>query len=94
MFLNFLKAHTCMSCINNELFFFERCSLITVTVCAYKLNNAHYEYLFAPTVEVIRLHLSKKTNPLFMFIFLYYFLQRIFNYFNRNALSFGYITIN
>ena len=27
-------------CLSNGLFFFERCSLITATVCAYKLNNA------------------------------------------------------
>ena len=26
--------------LSNGLFFFERCSLITATVCAYKLNNA------------------------------------------------------
>ena len=26
--------------LSNGLFFFERCSLITTTVCAYKLNNA------------------------------------------------------
>ena len=25
--------------LSNGLFFFERCSLITATVCAYKLNN-------------------------------------------------------
>ena len=28
--------------ISNGLLFFERCSLITATVCAYKLNNARY----------------------------------------------------
>ena len=26
--------------LSNGLFFFERCILITATVCAYKLNNA------------------------------------------------------
>ena len=26
--------------LSNGLFFFERCSFITATVCAYKLNNA------------------------------------------------------
>ena len=26
--------------LSNGLFFFDRCSLITATVCAYKLNNA------------------------------------------------------
>ena len=29
--------------LSNGLFFFERCSLITATVCAYKLNNARFE---------------------------------------------------
>ena len=49
--------------LSNGLFFLERCSLINETVCAYKLN---YENLFAHTVAVIRLHLSK------MLIFTFY----------------------
>ena len=40
--------------LSNGLFFFERCSLITATVCAYKLTNAsklsRYDDLFAHTV--------------------------------------------
>ena len=31
--------------LSNGLFFFERCSRITATVCAYKLNNARFENL-------------------------------------------------
>ena len=32
--------------LSNGLLFFERCSVITMTVCAYKLNKAHSENLF------------------------------------------------
>ena len=67
--------------LSNGLIFFERCSLITVTVCAYKLNNARYENLFAYTVAVIRLHLSKKNNPLLKFTFLKPILRRSINLF-------------
>ena len=53
--------------------------LVTAKVCAYKLNNARYEKnVFAHTVAVMRLHLSKKNNPLLIFTFLKHFLQRIF----------------
>ena len=45
------------TCISNGLFFFERCSLITATVCANKFHN--YDHIIA----VIR-HLLKKSNPL------------------------------
>ena len=57
--------------LSNGLFFFsKKCSLITLTVCAFKLNNALYENLFAHTVAVLRLHLSeKKRNPLLIFTF-------------------------
>ena len=39
-------------------------------MCAYKLNDACYENFFAHTVAVMRLHLSKKNNPLLIFTFL------------------------
>ena len=31
---------------NGLVFFFERCSLITATACAYELNNAHLFLIF------------------------------------------------
>ena len=62
-------------------FFFERCSHITATVCAYKLNNARKENLFAHTIAVMRLHLSKKNDPLLIFTFLKPILRRIINLF-------------
>ena len=46
----------------NGLFFFEICSV----TCTYKL--ARYENLFAHIVAVMRLHLSKKNNPLLKYI--------------------------
>ena len=55
------------------------CSKIVVLfICPY-LHVARYEKLFAHAVAVIRLHLSKKNNPLLIFKFLKHFLQRIFN---------------
>ena len=39
-------------------------------MCAYKLNNARYENLFAHTVAVMRLHLSINHNLLLIFTFL------------------------
>ena len=41
---------------------------------------ARYENLYAHAVAVIRLHLSKKNNPLLTFTFLKHFLGRILNY--------------
>ena len=61
--------------LSNGLFFFERCSRITATSCAYKLNNARYENLFAHAVAIKRLHLSKKNNPLLIFTFLKHLLR-------------------
>ena len=59
---------TRIASMDNGLFFFERCSLITATVCAYKLNNA---LTFVCTHRaVIRLHLWKKKIYCFMFTFL------------------------
>ena len=49
--------------LSNGLFFFERCSLITATVYANKFFN-----LYAQTVAVIRVHLSKKNNPLLKYV--------------------------
>ena len=40
------QTYTCMCRLSNGLFFFERCSLLTVTVCAYKSNNARYGVTF------------------------------------------------
>ena len=60
--------------------FYERCSLITATVCAYKLNNARKRVMknyLAHTVEVVRLRFSKKSNPVLIFSF---------NNFSHNAL--------
>ena len=64
--------------LSNGLFFIERFSLITATVCAYKSNNARYENLFAHAVAVIKLDFLKKNNPMLIFTFLKHFLKRIF----------------
>ena len=45
------------TCISNGLFFFERCSLITATVCANKFHN--YDHIIA-----VKRHLLEKSNPL------------------------------
>ena len=59
----------CMKCfrnvnISNGLFFFERCILITSTACAKKFSNCALFNLYAHTIAVIRIHLSKKNSPL------------------------------
>ena len=59
--------------LSNGLFFFEWCSLITATVCAYKFVCTH--------VEAIKLHLSKTNNPLLIFTFLQPFLHCILIFF-------------
>ena len=53
--------------ITNGLFFFERYSLITATVCAkIKIQNALSRVIqFVHIVAIMRLLLSKKNNPLF-----------------------------
>ena len=50
--------------ISNGLFLFEWCSLKTATWCANKFTLRELLYLYAHTVAVMRLHLSKKNNPL------------------------------
>ena len=82
--------------LSNGLFFFEICRLITVTVCAYKLNAlALYENLFAHTVAVISLHLSKKNNSLLIFTFLKPLLHCILIFvIIINALSFMWVATN
>ena len=53
--------------ITNGLFFFERYSLITATVCAkIKIQNALSRVIqFVHIVAIMRLLISKKNNPLF-----------------------------
>ena len=66
--------------MSNGMFFFKRYSLITWTVYAYELNDAHDENLIAHTVAVNETTSFKKNNPLLIFTFLKPFLQRIFNF--------------
>ena len=75
LFCTLIDVRISVVYLSNRLFFFERCSLITATVCAYAL--ARYENLFAHTIAVIRLHLSKKNIPLLIFTFLKHFLHCI-----------------
>ena len=63
--------------INNRHCSFSKDVVVTATECAYKLNNTRYEN-FAHAVAVIRLHLSKKNNPLLLFKFLKHFLRHIY----------------
>ena len=56
--------------IKNELFFFERYGLISATVCASNFHTAITRFfsLYAHIVAVMRLHLSKKNNPLHKYL--------------------------
>ena len=60
-----LYVHTLFMCvfhIYTAMDFFERCSLITATVCAYKFEQcmlARHENRYAHTIAVVILHFSK-----------------------------------
>ena len=67
--------------LSNGLFFFERCSPITATVCAYKLNNAPRVSALWKFVYTHRCSYKttsfKKNNSLLIFTFLKPFLHCI-----------------
>ena len=67
----------------NRLFFFERCSLITATMCAYKLKNARYRGMkICCTHRCSYETISFKEEQFIFFIFTFSkpFFQRIFNF--------------